>query len=163
LIIGLAISPLQNVEIIAKSELYEFPILGYILDIYGVIWVHRGRPDRKALRTALQALEHERIIALAPEGRESLSGTLEEGTGGAAYLALKSNAPIIPVTVTGTENDKVYGNLRCFRRTSVSLKVGLSFYLQHKSNLRESIRDGTETIMKSLASQLPYSYRGDYI
>lgn len=163
LIIGLAISPTQNVEILAKSELYEFPILGSLLDIYGVIWVHRGQPDRKALRSALQGLEHGRIIALAPEGRESLSGSLEEGTGGAAYLALKSNVPIVPVTVTGTENDKVYGNLKRFRKTSVSLKVGLPFRLQSTSNLRESVKAGTMTIMKSLADQLPYSYRGNYL
>ena len=161
-IIGLAISPTQIIEVLTKSELYEFPILGKILDLYGVIWVHRGQPDRKALRTALQALEHGRIIALAPEGRESLSGALEEGTGGAAYLAIKSSVPVIPVTITGTENDKVYGNLKRFRRTTVSLKVGLSFYLQSTSNLRESVRDGTVKIMKSLANQLPYSYRGDY-
>jgi 1-acyl-sn-glycerol-3-phosphate acyltransferase len=161
-IIGLAISPTHIIEVLTKSELYEFPILGKILDLYGVIWVHRGQPDRKALRSELQALERGRIIALAPEGRESLSGALEEGTGGAAYLAIKSSVPIIPVTITGTENDIVYGNLKRFRRTTVSLKVGLSFYLQSTSDLRESVRDGTMKIMKSLANQLPYSYRGDY-
>ena len=162
LIIGLAISPSLIVEVLAKSELYEFPILGLILEIYGVIWVHRGQPDRKALRAALEGLEDGRFIAIAPEGRESLTGSLEEGTGGAAYLALKSDVPIVPVTVTGTENNQVYGNLKRFRRTNVSLRVGLPFRLQRTSNLRDSVKAGTETIMRILANQLPLYYRGNY-
>jgi len=162
MIIGVAIAPSENIEVLAKSELYEFPVLGLLMDLYGVIWVHRGQPDRRALRAALHGLEEERIIALAPEGRESLTGSLEEGTGGAAYLALKANVPIIPVTVTGTENSRVYGNLKRFRRTRVTLSVGVPLYLKSYPDRREGIRIGTEIIMKTLASQLPRTYRGAY-
>jgi 1-acyl-sn-glycerol-3-phosphate acyltransferase len=162
LIIGFAISPSQNVEILAKSELYEIPILGTILDLYGVIWVHRGQPDRKALRAAIQALNIGRIIAIAPEGRESLTGSLEAGTGGAAYLALKAEVPIVPVTITGTENKQVFGNIKRFRRTNVSLTAGLPIRLASTASRRESVKAGTERIMKTLANQLPDSYRGNY-
>ncbi len=162
MIIGIAITPRENIEVLAKSELYEFPVLGLVMDLYGVIWVHRGQPDRRALRAALHGLEEERIIALAPEGRESLTGSLEEGTGGAAYIALKTNVPIIPVTVTGTENSRVYGNLIRFRRTRVKVSVGVPFNLKSFPDRRESIRIGTEIIMKTLASQLPQTYRGAY-
>jgi 1-acyl-sn-glycerol-3-phosphate acyltransferase len=162
MIIGIAIAPRENIEVLAKSELNKFPALGLIMDLYGVIWVHRGQPDRRALRAALHGLEEERIIALAPEGRESLTGSLEEGTGGAAYLALKANVPIIPVTVTGTENSRVYGNLKRFRRTQVTLSVGVPFDLKVCADRREGIRIGTEFIMKTLASQLPPTYRGSY-
>src|SRR3990172_6983930 len=85
-VVGLAFAA-SNVEVLAKSELYDFFLLGWLMDTYGVIWVHRGQPDKKALRAALQALAEGRMIAIAPEGRESLTGELEEGTGGAAYLA----------------------------------------------------------------------------
>jgi 1-acyl-sn-glycerol-3-phosphate acyltransferase len=162
LIVGMANSPAENVEVLAKSELYEFPILGKLLDLYGVIWIHRGQPDRKALRSVLLGLEEGRMVAIAPEGRESLTGSMEEGTNGAAYIALKADVPIIPVTVTGTENKRVYNNLKRLRKTTASLTVGEPFRLQNKSNLRESISTGTETIMRILANQLPFSYRGKY-
>jgi 1-acyl-sn-glycerol-3-phosphate acyltransferase len=162
LIVGFANSPAENVEVIAKSELYEIPILGKLLDIYGVIWVHRGQPDRKALRSVLQGLKEGRMIAIAPEGRESLTGSMEEGTNGAAYIALKAEVPIIPVTVTGTENPRVFGNLKRLRKTNASLTVGEPFRLQKISNQRESVKTGTETIMRILANQLPLSYRGEY-
>jgi len=162
LIVGIAISPAENVEVLAKSELYEFPILGKLLDIYGVIWIHRGQPDRRALRTVMLGFQEGRMIAIAPEGRESLTGSMEEGTDGAAYIALKADVPIIPVTITGTENTHVFGNLKRLRKTNASLTVGEPFRLQKMSNRRESVKAGTETIMRILANQLPLSYRGEY-
>ena len=162
LIVGMAISPAENVEVLAKSELYKFPILGKVLDIYGVIWIHRGQPDRRAIHSVLLGLKEGRMIAIAPEGRESLTGSMEEGTDGAAYIALKADVPIIPVTVTGTENSQVFGNIKRLRKTNASLTVGKPFRLQKMSNRRESVKAGTETIMQILANQLPLSYRGEY-
>lgn len=160
-LVGLAFAPL-NVEVLAKSELFDFFLLGWLMHTYGVIWVHRGQPDKRALRAALQGLAEGRMIAIAPEGRESLTGALEEGTGGAAYLALKSDAPLIPVTFTGSENRRVFRNIRQFRRTNISLTIGAPFRLKEFGTLKESIIRGTETIMKNLARQLPPSYRGAY-
>ena len=161
LIIGLAYAPADVIPL-GKAELFEFPILGWLMDAFGVIWVHRGQPDRRALRAALQGLEQGHPIAIAPEGRESLSGALEEGTGGAAYLAFKSGAPVLPVTFTGTENRYVYANLKRFRRTPVTLEIGAPFTLQAVGGLRDSIRSGTDQIMRTLADQLPPEYRGVY-
>lgn len=160
-ILGLAYTP-RSADIMAKIELYDFPILGMLLDVYGVIWVHRGQPDRRALRATLQGLEEGRMIALAPEGRESLSGELEEGTNGAAYLALKSGAPLLPVTVTGTENRRFLSNIKRFRRTPVSFTVGHPFYLDQDDDRHLEIHNGTQKIMMVLAQQLPAEYRGVY-
>jgi 1-acyl-sn-glycerol-3-phosphate acyltransferase len=132
------------------------------MDAYGVIWVHRGQPDRRALRAALQGLGQGRLVTIAPEGRESLSGALEEGTRGAAYLALKAGVPVIPVTLTGTENWRVYGNLKRFRRTEMSVTVGQPFYLDVPGNQRQAQEQGTLQIMRKLAEQLPEEYRGVY-
>ncbi len=149
-------------ESFAKSELYDYPILGWLMRAYGVIWLHRGTPDRRALRAALQMLGDGRIFGIAPEGRESLSGSLEEGTEGAAYLAYKSSAPIIPMTFTGTENTRIYGNLKRLRRTAVTLTVGQPFYLEKMEDRKEVLHKGTEQIMHALACQLPEEYRGVY-
>lgn len=148
---------------LAKVELYDFPILGKIMDLYGVVWVHRGRPDRRALRAAIRGIEEGRVLVVAPEGRQSVTGGLEEGTGGAAYIALKTNAPILPITFTGTENEYVYGSLRRFRRPQMTMTIGEVFYLDSCSELKTSIRKGTEQIMLKLAEQLPNEYRGVYL
>jgi 1-acyl-sn-glycerol-3-phosphate acyltransferase len=143
-------------------ELYDIPILGSLVQAYGVIWVHRGLPDRRAIQAALAGLREGRLVGVAPEGRESLTGGLEEGTGGAAYIALKAGVPIVPVTFIGTENYRIYSNLKRLRRTQVSMTVGPMFTLEQLPDKRESVRVGTRLIMERLAMQLPPEHQGVY-
>jgi 1-acyl-sn-glycerol-3-phosphate acyltransferase len=110
----------------------------------------------------LDGLAEKRVIFIAPEGRESVTGSLEGGTAGAAYLALKAGVPLVPMTFTGTENSHVFPNLKRLRRTRITLTVGPAFELESSPDWRESVRAGTSTIMKKLATQLPPEYRGVY-
>lgn len=160
-LVGQAFAP-HPVEFISKAEMRDFPVIGKLMEAYGVIWVHRGQPDRRALRVALQGLAQGRMVVIAPEGRESLSGALEEGTRGAAYLALKAGVPVVPVTVTGTENRRVYGSLKRLRRAEITLTVGKAFRLEPASDQRQALAQGTLKIMRRLAEQLPEEYRGYY-
>lgn len=150
-------------DAIGKIELYDLPILGRLMDWYGMIWVHRGQADTRALRAALDGLAEGRIIIIAPEGRYSLTGALEEGTGGAAFLAYKSGAPILPIAITGTENEKVYGAMKRLRRARVTVRVGNTLQLDRSVRTRQQgISAGTRQIMQSLADLLPDEYRGTY-
>jgi 1-acyl-sn-glycerol-3-phosphate acyltransferase len=150
-------------DALGKIELYDVPILGKLMDYYGVIWLHRGRPDKRAMRAALDGLAEGRVIGIAPEGRYSLTGALEEGTGGAAFLAYKSGAPVLPIAITGTENEKVYGNMKKLRRTAVQIKVGKMFSLNEQvSAKKDAVTEGTRLIMGALADLLPEEYRGAY-
>lgn len=149
-------------EGLGKIELREHWFAGPILSAYGIIWVHRGRPDRKALRAALDGLAEGRIVGLAPEGRQTVTGGLEEGNEGAAFLALKSGAPIVPMAMTGTENENIFGHLKRFRRARVTLSVGKPFHLREQTDRQAMLREGTRQIMEALAELLPESYRGNY-
>ncbi len=150
-------------DALAKIELYDLPVLGKLMDWYGVIWLHRGRPDKRALRAALDGLAESRVIIIAPEGRYSLTGALEQGSGGAAFLAYKSGAAILPVAIIGTENENVYGHIKRFRRAPVKLKVGKPFRLAEQvDGRREAMNDGTRLIMQALADLLPKKYHGAY-
>lgn len=150
-------------DALGKIELYDLPILGKLIDWYGIIWLHRGRADTKALRAALDGFAEGRIIVIAPEGRYSLSGALEEASGGAAFLAYKSGASILPIAITGTENENVYGHVKKFRRAAVHVKVGKMFKLDGQAGGRqEALELGTRQIMQALASLLPEKYRGAY-
>jgi 1-acyl-sn-glycerol-3-phosphate acyltransferase len=151
----------RPVDGLGKIETLEHWLVGPVFRAYGVIFVHRGRPDRKALRSALDGLAEGRILALAPEGRQTLVGGLEEGTEGAAFLAMKSGAPIVPVAMTGTENKYIYGR-KWWRRAKVTLTVGKPFRLREQADRQKMMREGTRQIMESLASLLPESYRGNY-
>ncbi|MFC2063740.1 lysophospholipid acyltransferase family protein [Chloroflexota bacterium] len=146
----------------AKIELYDLPILGKIIHWIGVIWVHRGRPDRRAISAALEGFRQGRIISIAPEGRESLTGALEGGTEGAAFLAWKAKVPIVPVAITGTHNDPLYHNMKRLKRTAVTMTVGKPFFLPEGMDRKQALEDGTRLIMESLARMLPKELRGKY-
>lgn len=160
-VIGMTFTP-RPMEVFAKADLYTSPILGRLLDAYGVIWVHRGRPDRAAIRAGLQGLAEGRVVVIAPEGRESLSGALETGTQGAAYLAHKTGVRLLPVTFTGTENRVIYANLRRLRRSQITVTIGAPFRLSRQQSGQRDLAAATEEIMQTLAKQLPPGYRGVY-
>ncbi len=144
-----------------KIELNEHWLVGPVFRAYGIIFVHRGRADRKAIRAALDGLAEGRIIAIAPEGRQAVEGKLEEGTDGAAFLAMKTGAAIIPVAMTGTENENIYSR-KWWRRAPVTLSVGRPFHLMKQADRESMMREGTVQIMDALARLLPDSYVGNY-
>ena len=148
-------------EVLAKIEMLHFPVIGRLMDWYGMIWLHRGRPDRRALRAAMEAFEQGRSLVVAPEGRYSLAEGLEPGGNGAAYLADKTHVPVIPVALTGTQNDLVYGSLRKLKRPRITVTVGEPMLLAAAEG-RQSLDADTKRIMEALASLLPPDYRGVY-
>lgn len=150
-------------DALSKVELYDLPILGKLIDYYGVIWLHRGQPDRRALRAALDGLAEGRVILIAPEGRYSTTGALEEGNDGIAFLATRAHAPVIPIGIIGTENENVYSHLKRFKRAPVQIRVGKMLRLDEQATGRkEALEIGKHMVMKALASLLPERYRGVY-
>jgi 1-acyl-sn-glycerol-3-phosphate acyltransferase len=148
---------------IALKDLQRVPVTGQILAMGKVIWVDRGRYDREALRQALAVLKEGEVLAIAPEGRMSVTGALERGKTGPVFIARKADVPILPVAVTGTE--KVLRELRRFRRPHLKLVIGKVFRLpeDRKYESRKEWRQAdADFIMERLAELLPPEYRGVY-
>jgi 1-acyl-sn-glycerol-3-phosphate acyltransferase len=90
---------------LAKEELFKIPFMGDHLKRHGHIAVPLGDP-RAALKTlskAAQTMQEGGLSLLVfPEGGRSETGELQEFQDGAAYLAIKAQAPIVPVALIGT-------------------------------------------------------------
>jgi 1-acyl-sn-glycerol-3-phosphate acyltransferase len=155
-----------DADAIALSDLYNVPVTGQMLRLYGTIPVHRDVFDRAVLERAFAVLDAGGVLILAPEARMSVTGALERARGGAAYLALKTRAPILPVALTGAENTKVYGAWKRLRRPQITLTIGPVFHLPDLPlqgvERKESITQASTMIMTRIASLLPPSYRGVY-
>lgn len=152
----------QEIDPLAASNLYDIPALRFVAEAYGVIWLHRGRPDRRALSCALESLQRGRFVTIAPEGRESVVGGLEQGLDGAAFLALRAEVPIVPIALTGTENPRIYNFKHWGKRAPVTMTVGQPFRLAHSDDRHANLKNGTEQIMHQLARLLPKEYQGVY-
>jgi 1-acyl-sn-glycerol-3-phosphate acyltransferase len=155
-----------DMECIALADLYNVPVTGQLLRLYGAIPIHRDVFDRAVVEQALGILAQGGALMLAPEARMSVTGALEKARGGAAYLALKSHAPILPVALTGTENAAVYGAWKGLRRPRITITVGEVFRLPDLplagAERKESIAVASTMIMARLAALLPPPYRGVY-
>ena len=81
-----------SLDALGKIELYDFPVLGKLMDWYGIIWLHRGQADRRAIRAALDGFAE--VASSLLHRRDVLVGGLEEGEQGAAFLALKADVPV---------------------------------------------------------------------
>jgi 1-acyl-sn-glycerol-3-phosphate acyltransferase len=149
-------------EVLAKVEMLDFPVVGKLMDWYGMIWLHRGQPDRRALRATFQAFKEGRSLVVAPEGRYTLTRGMEPGSNGAAYIAAHAGVPVIPIALAGTENTNVYGSLRHVRRPRLTVTVGEPVELLPAGDGHPALDENTERIMRAIAGLLPPEYRGFY-
>jgi 1-acyl-sn-glycerol-3-phosphate acyltransferase len=146
----------------AKVEAWDNWFLNWIFGVWGIIPVRRGEADMKALKLALKSLEDGKIFGIAPEGTRNKTGKLIRAMPGTVIVALRANAPIIPVAHWGGE---VYlKNLKRLKRTDFHIRVGKPFRINVEgvkvnSEIRQQIVD---EMMYRLAELLPEEYRGEY-
>ena len=111
---------------LAKEELFQIPLLGTHLKQAGHIPVPREDP-RRAVRTMSRAgsIMRERGVSLLvfPEGGRSHDGVLQPFKEGAAYIAIKAQAPLVPVAVMGTREILAMGSA-AFHAGRVRLRIG---------------------------------------
>ena len=143
-------------------------MLKLFMPLVGAFTIRRGAPDRAALAIAEQVLRRGRLLCLFPEGTRSRDGALGRAHGGAALLALKTGAPVIPVALTGTQ--------RIFMRRfpwlgfpRVTVTIGQPLAPQPfaggmgERQGRHDERDRlTDAIMARIAALLPPDQRGSY-
>jgi 1-acyl-sn-glycerol-3-phosphate acyltransferase len=148
----------------AKAEMFEWPGFGGYVRLLGAFPVRRFEADLAALRKASELLQRGLALMMFPEGTRSKTGTMAQGHPGTAILALRTNGPILPVAITGTEVVKMPAAFfRPFRRTKVRIVIGKPFYLPPVSRIKtDVVEQGTEIIMTRIAALLPESYRGYY-
>ncbi len=149
---------------LAKKEAFRSGLLGPLMRFYGAIPLQRGEADIGAMKAALQVLQTNGVILMAPEGTRSPTHQLQPGKKGAVQMALHSGAVIVPVGLTGTPDLGAYWR-KC-RRAPVRLSVGPPFRLRSFSASgpahRVETAAMTEELMIRLAAQLPLELRGVY-
>ena len=90
----------------AKAELFRIPFMGWAMTRTGYIPIERDSP-KKAYRSLLRAAEVVRngtSVIIFPEGTRSPDGKLQPFKKGVFLIALKSQAPILPVAIRGTRD-----------------------------------------------------------
>ncbi len=154
------VSMRRTIIFMAKEELFRSRFSGYFIRRFGAFPVHRGRFDREAVRQAEQTLAQGRMLVMFPEGhRRGQEGYTPAGYVGAALIAMRTRAPVLPVGITGTEAIK--GWQWFFRRPRITVNIGPVFHLDAAKGPGERARleKDTRLIMQHINEQLPAAYR----
>jgi 1-acyl-sn-glycerol-3-phosphate acyltransferase len=150
-------------QAVLAAEKWRGTVAGLIMEaVTHVIYIERGSPDRRALESAVGWLRAGGALALAPEGTRSRKGVLQRGKPGAAYLASRAGATVVPVAMWGQEH--ALGDLGRLRRPQLNVAIGEPIVppeaLAHARTA--DLMAFTDQIMASIARLLPESYRGAY-
>lgn len=122
LVVGSALR--RRVHFMAKEDLFRPPLLRWWITACGGFPVRRGEPDRRAFRTAQAILDRGGALVMFPEGTRGRSlRDLRPPEPGAALLALRTGATILPVAVLGTDVVLPRGASRLTRET-IRVRVG---------------------------------------
>jgi 1-acyl-sn-glycerol-3-phosphate acyltransferase len=98
-----------------KRSLINIPILGLGMRLAGFIPVDRdGRLEsaRESVQTASKVLASGVNISTFPEGTRSRTGKMLPFKKGAFFLAMESGAPVVPISIWGSEQLMTKGSLR---------------------------------------------------
>ncbi len=112
----------RPVAFMAKEELFKVPLLKNAIKLYGAYPVNRRSSDRSAIRSAIKALEAGWITGIFLEGTRTPDGRITQPKLGAALIAAKTQVPLIPVSLWGTE--KILSNSLFPRPIPLTIRIG---------------------------------------
>ena len=157
ILLGVACIPCKIV-FLAKKELFRIPVFGWAMQAAGMIKIDRQNPERarKSVDEAVHRLIHSSFSTLIyPEGTRSETGDLLPFKKGGFILAIRSQLPIVPVTIIGAGDVLSKGS---FTINQGQIKIIISkpiptrnLEVNNKEELIESCRN---TIMKNLSGTL---------
>jgi len=145
----------NNCRIIYKKELEKIPIFGNALKRSTFIGIQRDNAANamESIKNAIETIKGGDSVIIFPEGTRSVDGNLNEFKRGAMMLAIKSNKPIVPVTVVGANKVLAYKS-KYFNSGEIKIIIGKPIYLKEsmtkveEKSILSSVRNEIEQNLK---------------
>jgi 1-acyl-sn-glycerol-3-phosphate acyltransferase len=143
-------------SVMAKHELFRYPILGRAMRMGSLVPVDRGNRDAgiAAVRAATEVVKQGIHMTIYVEGHRSYDGKMLPFKKGPFYLAEQCQVPVVPVTISGTHYVMPKGRF--------AMKPGLVTVIFHQPILPADFgsRDGLMAqVRAAINSGLPEEYR----
>jgi 1-acyl-sn-glycerol-3-phosphate acyltransferase len=96
----------RRTSVMAKKELFSYPILGEAMRLGSLVPVDRGNRDAgiAAVKDAAEVIRKGINMTIYVEGKRSFDGKLLPFKKGPFYLAMECGVPVVPVTIVGTHD-----------------------------------------------------------
>jgi 1-acyl-sn-glycerol-3-phosphate acyltransferase len=129
----------RRIRFIAKEEVFRIPVVGWYLKSINVIPIKRGSADIGAIKESLRTLKSGEILGIFPTGTRERKNPNASVKSGAALIALKADAPVIPIHINASY--KLFSRVRI----SYGEAVDLSQYRGRKLS-QEELSEASELI-----------------
>mgnify|MGYP001437706275 CR=1 FL=1 len=152
----------RRLNFIGKQELFGNPLNRFVLKKFGVHPFDRSGRAVDIIKLSLRLLAQDKPIVMFPEGTRSPDHSLHKGLPGAAYIAMKSQAIILPVGIAGTEKFSSRRMMFPFARIAVNIGQPFTLPLIEGRPSHEVLQSMVDMMMSRIAMLLPEKYRGVY-
>lgn len=149
------ISP-RNIHFMAKKELFESKIGNFFFRSLYAFPVNRRNVDLQSLKNALKVLDKGEVFGIFPEGKRAVTDSLDEFEKGAAFLAIRSGAPVIPIYI----HPDTSRQLRPVMLVGKPIDVSSIVAAVNKSALIEVVTDELSDSIDALRAELEELYCG---
>jgi 1-acyl-sn-glycerol-3-phosphate acyltransferase len=154
-ILFLALSPLfPRLRVLYKAELRKLPILVRAWDLAGFVPLERGNRDQSlpAIDRAAEALQGGNSFLIFPEGTRSRTGELLPFKKGGFIMAIKGQAPIVPVAITGAR-DAMHKGSFVIQPVTVNVRFGTpvesrGITLEQRERFAAAVRERIEDLLR---------------
>ncbi|HVD54098.1 MAG TPA: lysophospholipid acyltransferase family protein [Propionibacteriaceae bacterium] len=139
---------------LVKREAFTGAVGQFLIHL-GQISLNRREIDPQAIKRAVQVLRAGKVLAVFPEGGRS-GGEVAWAKGGAAYLAMITGAPIVPVAILGTREPGQRKNQIPQLRKPIHVVYGEPFNVPRSSwpRRKAAVAKWTEVVRERLANHV---------
>ncbi len=142
------------------------PVMRFFPNTWQTLKIEQGTPNYEALHASEAILAQNGVLVIFPEGH-AIPGPLRRALPGAAYMALRTGAPILPMGTFSDNEWKLFNTItERKRRLRIFTKIGKVFGPLKSQNpqrpSREELIEAGNMIMTQIATLLPEEYRGQY-
>ena len=113
----------RRLRFMGKDSMWRSPLAGRLFSALGGFPVHRGTVDRDALRRCVEVIAGGEPLVIFPEGTRQSGPIVGELFEGAAYVAMRTGVPIVPVGIGGSERAMPKG-AKGLRPVAVRIVIG---------------------------------------
>jgi 1-acyl-sn-glycerol-3-phosphate acyltransferase len=138
----------RHIRFMAKSQLFEHPVVEFIFFHGGVFPVRRGARDVEAFITAKTILGKGGLVLIYIEGGRSRSRELGDPKPGVGRLALETGVPVIPVAIHGSAGVRRWKRFR-FPKVTVQFGQPLTYPAEENAS-RERHQQVSEEVFEEV-------------
>jgi len=142
----------RRLRFMGKDSLWKGRAGARFLSALGGFPVHRGSVDRDALRGSIEVVESGEPLVLFPEGTRQSGPLVNELFEGAAYVAMRTGVPIVPVGIGGSGRAMPKGS-KFLRPVRIAIVVGepiVPAVTDGRRGSRRAVRELTDQLHKQL-------------